>query len=80
MIARTEYTQLGYSPLRLVGCVLGLGVTFPAPPLATEPGWRAVLGGGAWLVMMLLYRPMIPFYAASPIMAPALPPRASIYP
>ena len=44
MIARTAYTQLGYSPLLLAGCVLGLGLIFFLPPILTfTGGWPALL-------------------------------------
>src|SRR6185503_19112117 len=33
MISRTAYTQLGYSPIRLLLCVSGLAITFLAPPV-----------------------------------------------
>jgi len=81
MIARTAYTQLGYSPLRLVGCVLGLGVTFLAPPLllATGPGWAAGLSGAAWMVMTGLYLPIVRFYGVNPLSALLLPSVACIY-
>jgi len=35
MIARSAYDQLDYSPLLLAGTMLGLGLTFLAPPLMT---------------------------------------------
>jgi hopene-associated glycosyltransferase HpnB len=81
MIARTAYTQLGYSPLRLLGCVFGLGLTFLAPPLLMTTGSSeaAALGGGAWLVMTLLYLPMVRFYRVSPASALLLPGVACVY-
>lgn len=80
MIARTAYTQLGYSPLQLAGCVLGLGLTFLAPPLLLlAGGWPAALGGLAWLVMTALYLPMVRFYRRSPLWAPLLPVTATVY-
>ena len=81
MIARTAYTQLGYSPLALAGCVLGLALTFLAPPMLTvlARGWDQALGGTAWLVMALLYLPMLRFYHRSPMWAPLLPVTALLY-
>jgi hopene-associated glycosyltransferase HpnB len=81
MIARTAYTQLGYSPLRLAGCVIGLSLTFLAPPLllAFAGGWARILGGAAWMVMSLLYLPMVRFYRQSPLLAPLLPLTAVLY-
>lgn len=80
MISRTAYTQLGYSPLQLVGCVVGLALTFLAPPLLLlAGGWAALLGGFAWLLMSLLYLPMVRFYGQSPLWAPLLPATATLY-
>jgi hopene-associated glycosyltransferase HpnB len=81
MIARTAYTQLGYSPLRLFGCVAGLSLAFLAPPLlmVLASGWARVLGGLAWGLMALLFLPMVRFYRQSPLWAPLLPLTALLY-
>lgn len=81
MIARTAYTQLGYSPLILVGCVAGLGLAFLAPPLLTfmAGGAPALLGGLAWLIMSGLYLPMVRFYRQWPLWAALLPLTAALY-
>ncbi|HUZ75118.1 MAG TPA: glycosyltransferase [Stellaceae bacterium] len=80
MVARTAYTQLGHSPLLLIGTVLGLGLTFLAPPslvMAGGPGgW---LAGGAWAAMAVAYVPMLRFYRLSPLWAPLLPAVALVY-
>jgi hopene-associated glycosyltransferase HpnB len=80
MIARTAYTQLAYSPVRLLACVFGLALTFLAPvALLFTGGWAAVFGGTAWLLMALLYWPMVRFYRRSPLWAPLLPLTACLY-
>jgi hopene-associated glycosyltransferase HpnB len=81
MIARTAYTQLGYSPLRLAGCVFGFTLTFLGPPLLalSLQGPGALLGAAAWVLMSLLYLPMVRFYRLSPLWAPLLPVTASVY-
>jgi hopene-associated glycosyltransferase HpnB len=81
MIARTAYTQLGYSPARLVGCVAGLFLIFLAPPLLLlfAAGWAAAVGGLAWLLMSLLYLPMVRFYRQAPFWALLLPLTAALY-
>jgi len=81
MIARTAYTQLGYSPLRLAGCVGGLALTFLAPPAlaAAAPGPGRWLGLAAWGLMAGLYLPMVRFYRQSPLWAPLLPLTAALY-
>ena len=33
MVSRSAYAQLGYSPLMLLGCTLGMALTFLAGPL-----------------------------------------------
>ena len=80
MISRTAYTQLEHSPIRLVACMLGLGITFLAPPLLIfAGGWAAALGGIAWLAMALLFLPTVLFYRRSPLLAAALPVTACCY-
>src|SRR5207302_793703 len=81
MIARTAYTQLGCSPLKLALCVIGLAVTFLAPPILFifGAGWARVIAGIAWLTMSLLYLPMVRFYRQSPFWATLLPITASVY-
>lgn len=80
MVARSAYTQLGHSPAALVGCVLGLAFAFLAPPaLLLAGGWAAILGGTAWLVMALLYLPMVRYYRACPLWSAALPIAAIVY-
>jgi hopene-associated glycosyltransferase HpnB len=81
MIARTAYTQLGYSPLRLLACTAGLALAFGAPPLLTltADGPARILGGAAWLLMAALYAPMVRFYGLGLPWAPLLPVTAGIY-
>jgi hopene-associated glycosyltransferase HpnB len=81
MVARTAYTQLGYSPLRLLGTVIGLALVYLAPPLllifAGAPA--AWVGGIAWLAMAVVYAPMVRFYGLSLAWALLLPVIALIY-
>jgi hopene-associated glycosyltransferase HpnB len=78
MVARTAYTQLGHSPLLLAGTVLGLAVTYLAPPLLVlSDGW--VFAAAAWLTMAFAYAPMLRFYGCSVAWAPALPAVALVY-
>ncbi len=46
MVTRTAFEQLGNSPLLLIGAVLGMGVAYLVPALASA----GILGGG-WMVM-----------------------------
>jgi hypothetical protein len=81
MIVRTAYTQLNYSPLLLAGTVLGLIVTFLAPPLLSLFGHGAAsfLGLVAWAIQIGCYIPILRFYGLNLGWAPFLPAVATIY-
>jgi hypothetical protein len=80
MVARTAYTQLGYSPLLLAATVLGLVLTYLAPVLLLFAGGiPALLALAAWLIMAGSYAPMLRFYGRSLLWAPLLPAAASVY-
>jgi hopene-associated glycosyltransferase HpnB len=80
MIARTAYTQLAYSPALLAGTVLGMVVTYLAPPLLLFAGSAAAwLGLAAWLLMSFSFMPMLRLYGQSPLWAPLLPLIALFY-
>ena len=81
MIARSAYTQLNYSPLLLAGTVLGLGLTFLAPPLLFifGHGMAAIFGLIAWIIMASCYSPMLRFYNRPLWWAPLLPGVALVY-
>jgi len=81
MIARTAFTQLAYSALRLVGTLSGLALTFLVPVvLAFAPQARiwvpALL---AWCLMTASFLPTVTFYRLSPLWAPFLPVSALFY-
>jgi hopene-associated glycosyltransferase HpnB len=81
LIARTAFTQLGYSGLLLVGTVLGMLLTYLVPfvlTFAMQPVvWRLSLA--AWALMTLTYLPTVRFYALSPLWAPLLPVASLFY-
>jgi hopene-associated glycosyltransferase HpnB len=81
MIARTAFTQLNYSALRLFGTLIGLMVTFVAPvalALSTNPKvWVPALL--AWCLMSASFLPTVVFYRLSPIWSPFLPVTALFY-
>ena len=93
VVARTAYTQLGYSPLRLVGTVVGLVLIFGAPPAAAIAGIvglaaaadaglsGATLAVGllAWGLMAFSYLPMTRWYGGSALRATTLPLAAAFY-
>jgi hopene-associated glycosyltransferase HpnB len=81
MIARTAYTQLGYSPLLLAGTVLGLAVTYLVPPVLNlaGSGIAALVAGAAWLAMSIAFAPILRLYRQPLVVAPLLPLIASFY-
>jgi len=81
MVSRTAYTQLHYSPLLLVGCVLVLGWAFwtPAAGLFAPSAAARVLSAVALLAMMLTYLPVLGFYGRNPLWAGLLPVIAALY-
>jgi hopene-associated glycosyltransferase HpnB len=84
MIARCAYTQLHYSPWLLAGTLLGMLLVYLVPPLfmfslafgMANAAWLAL---SAWLLMMMLYAPMLRYYRQSLLWAPALPLVALFY-
>jgi hopene-associated glycosyltransferase HpnB len=81
LIARTAFTQLGYSSLLLAGTLLGMAVTYLLPVVFTFSAqpvvWR--LGLAAWALMAITYSPTVRFYKLSPLWAAALPLAAAFY-
>jgi hopene-associated glycosyltransferase HpnB len=81
LIARTAFTQLGYSALLLAGTLLGMTVTYLLPVIFTfgagQVVWR--LGLAAWALMGITYLPTVRFYRMSPLWAAALPVAAAFY-
>src|SRR5262245_9637665 len=81
MIARSAYHQLNYSPLALAATILGLALTYLAPPLLTvlAGGIAQILGAVAWALMTVSYLPILRLYRRSPLWALALPLIAIVY-
>ncbi|MEA5504450.1 glycosyltransferase [Halotia wernerae UHCC 0503] len=85
MVARTAYTQLNYSPLLLLGTLIGMTLIYLVPPLALILGalignWAIALTGLlAWLLMTWAYLPTIRFYQCSFWLALSLPAIAFLY-
>jgi hopene-associated glycosyltransferase HpnB len=75
MVSRSAYAQLNYSPLNLLGVVLGMLLVYVAPVLAAfspEPALRAC-GLLTWTIMALSFQPMLRFYRVSPLWGLLLP-------
>jgi hopene-associated glycosyltransferase HpnB len=80
MVARTAYVQLDKSPLRLGLTVIGMAVTYLAPPaLLLAGGLPAILGALAWAAMAIAYAPTLRRYGRPLWQAPLLPLVALFY-
>ncbi|HXP12089.1 MAG TPA: glycosyltransferase [Stellaceae bacterium] len=80
MVARTAYEYLDFSPWKLLGTTLGMGLAFLAPPvLALAGGASAWLALAAWAMMALAYAPMLSFYRVGLWRAPLLPAVALLF-
>jgi hopene-associated glycosyltransferase HpnB len=81
LIARTAFTQLGYSPRLLLGTLLGMFLTYIVPPVFAfhthASVWRLSLA--AWAVMTISYLPTVRYYRLWPLWAPLLPVAAAFY-
>jgi hopene-associated glycosyltransferase HpnB len=79
MIARTAFTQLNYSPLLLVGTVIGMVIIYLVPVFAAVFGiftanWlMAVIGLAGYLIMIIAYTPIIKLYKCPPLFSLCLP-------
>jgi hopene-associated glycosyltransferase HpnB len=85
MVVRTAYTQLHYSPLLLIGTILGMTVVYLVPSLALILGIAiadrsiAIAGLIGWFLMSFAYLPTILFYKRSPLLSLCLPLIAFFY-
>jgi hopene-associated glycosyltransferase HpnB len=81
MVARSAYAQLQYSPLLLAGTVLGMALTYLAPPLTAlfAGGNARIFGLAAWGLMALAFQPTLRLYRLSPLWGLALPAIATCY-
>ena len=82
MISRCAFAQLNYSKGVLFALILGMALTYLAPPLLvllSRSPLAMVLGGGAWLAMAISFLPMLKLYRCPPLMALLLPAIAAFY-
>ena len=79
MVARSAFTQLGYSTLLLlvVTAVFALAYGVPFVLLGSAHAWP--LGLVAWAAMTLSYVPVLRYYRMSPLWALLLPLSAALY-
>ncbi|MGJ3251048.1 MAG: glycosyltransferase, partial [Elainellaceae cyanobacterium] len=85
MVARTAYTQLHYSPLLLLGTLIGMTWVYLVPPLSAIAGivtgqWAlSAVGLFTWLLMAIAYAPILRFYRVPLPFAVCLPAIAFLY-
>jgi hypothetical protein len=81
MVARSAYAQLNYSPLLLAGTIVGMALTYLAPPLLAlfVGGSARIFGIAAWGLMAIAFQPTLRLYRMSPLWGLALPVIALCY-
>jgi hopene-associated glycosyltransferase HpnB len=81
MVTRTAYAQLGYSPLVLAGTLLGLAMVYLAPVMTALFAWgiSQMAGWIAWIIMAMMFQPILRFYRLSPLWGLALPAIGVVY-
>lgn len=81
MVSRSAYAQLRYSPILLAGTVVGMALTYLAPPLLAlfADGIARWLGLLAWGLMALAFLPTLRLYGRFPLWGLALPAIALCY-
>jgi hopene-associated glycosyltransferase HpnB len=75
MVTRSAYAQLGYSRLVLAGTLLGLAMVYIAPVMTALFAWgiSQLAGWAAWIIMAMMFQPILRFYRLSPLWGAALP-------
>ena len=75
MVSRSAYAQLGFSPVLLIGTVLGMILVYVSAPFvalfAHGPVQLAAIA--AWALMVIAFAPMLRFYRLSPVIGLAMP-------
>jgi hopene-associated glycosyltransferase HpnB len=80
VISRTAFYELRHSGWLLTATVLGIAITYLAPPvLVFIGGWATLWGGASWLLMSTAFWPTLRFYFQSRLWAPLLPLVALFY-
>jgi len=85
MVARSAYTQLGHSPIKLIGTILGMLFLYALPPILCIGGAAAgapllaTLGGVTWGLMAASFIPMLRHHRVGGWIAPLLPLAGVLY-
>lgn len=75
MVARSAFAQLDYSPVLLIGTLLGLFIVYIAPVLGALFALYYVQLAAylAWAIMAIMFQPILRFYRLSPLWGLLLP-------
>jgi len=79
MVARSAFTQLGYSTLLLLAVTVVFALAYGLPFALLDSPHTWPLGVTAWSAMTLSYLPMLRYYRMSPLWALLLPLSATLY-
>jgi len=81
LVARSAFTQLGFSAGMLAVATVSMFATYVLPTLLTlcTVGTARLLALTAWIMMAFAYQPTLRYYRLSPLWALALPLVASFY-
>jgi hopene-associated glycosyltransferase HpnB len=81
MISRCAFAQLNYSTGILVMLMVGMAITYLAPPLLllSHRPLAMALGGVTWLAMAASFVPILKMYRCTPLVALLLPAIAAFY-
>ncbi len=72
MVTRSAFAQLNYSPLILLATLLGLFIVYIAPVMTALFAWgiSQLAGWLAWIIMAVMFQPMLRFYRLSAAVGP----------
>ena len=75
MVTRSAYAQLAIRRCCLAGTLLGLALVYLAPVMAALFAWgmSQLAGWLAWIIMAVMFQPILRFYRLSPLWGLALP-------
>ncbi len=81
MVSRTAFNQLKHSSLLLLCTIVGMVITYLAPPLLllTRSRLTIIMGAAAWAGMTMTYSTMVRYYRLNPAWALTLPLAALFY-
>jgi len=81
MVSRTAFNQLKHSSLLLLCTIVGMVITYLAPPLLLFTGNRLaiLMGAAAWTAMTITYSGMVRYYRLNLAWALTLPLAAMFY-